>query len=147
MNVRSSSLVLACAVLLSASPSRAQGQPSGNKKKALELYEKGSVQYDLRHWTQAVDLWMQAYEAYNAPEFLFNIAQAHRHEGNCEQALFFYRRYLATKPNARNRAEVENFIKELEDTCKSEPPPTGSPGGGTTGDGGTAARTAGANGG
>jgi hypothetical protein len=128
MNVRSSSLIVACAVILSAaspSPARAQGQPVGNKTQALQLYEKGKIQYDLGRWKQAVDLWTQAYETYNAPEFLFNIGQAYRHEGDCEQSLFFYRRYLATKPNARNRGEVEGFIKDLEGRCKQ--PASGKP--------------------
>src|SRR5262245_58294103 len=119
MSVRPASLLLACAVLLStAAPAQAQSQPIGNKKKALELYDKAKIQYDLGHWKQAIELWVQAYETYNAPEFLFNIAQAYRQDGNCERALFFYRRYLATRPNAPNRAEVEGFMKELEGKCK-----------------------------
>ena len=45
---------------------------------------------------------------------------------------------------SQNRGEVENFIKDLENTCKSEPPPAGgSPSGGATGggEGGTNERT------
>lgn len=127
MSVRPGSLLLACAVLLStAAPALAQSQPIGDKKKALELYDKAKTQYDLGHWKQAIDLWVQAYETYNAPEFLFNIAQAYRQDGNCERALFFYRRYLATRPNAPNRAEVEGFMKELEEKCK---PAANTPGG------------------
>jgi hypothetical protein len=90
---------------------------------------------------------VQAYETFNAPEFLFNIAQAYRQDGNCERALFFYRRYLAAKPSARNRTEVEGFMKELEGRCKAPagPTPTGpTPGtkpgtkpGGSTGSTGT----------
>ncbi|HWM86237.1 MAG TPA: hypothetical protein VNO33_10380, partial [Kofleriaceae bacterium] len=97
--------------------------------------------YDLGRWKAAVDLWMQAYETYNAPEFLFNIGQAYRHEGNCEQGLFFYRRYLATKPNAKNRGEVEGFIKDLEAKCKAGAG-TGQPEGGRTpGEGGATGET------
>ena len=95
MNVRSSSVVVACALLLSvASPAAAQVQPATNRKKALELYDRGKIQYDLGRWDQAIELWMQAYETFDAPEFLFNIAQAYRHKGDCEQGPFFYRRYL-----------------------------------------------------
>jgi hypothetical protein len=127
MSVRPGTVLLACAVLLStAAPAQAQSQPIGNKKKALELYDKAKIQYDLGHWKQAIELWVQAYETYNAPEFLFNIAQAYRQDGNCERALFFYRRYLATRPNAPNRAEVEGFMKELEAKCK---PTAATPGG------------------
>lgn len=125
MTVRPRSLVLACALLLVAvAPAMAQ-EPVGDKKKALELYDRAKVQYDLGHWKQAIDLWVQAYETFNAPEFLFNIGQAYRQDGNCDRALFFYRRYLASKPNAKLRGEVEGFIKEMEGKCKAAPEPTG----------------------
>ncbi len=138
MNVRSSSVIVACALLLSAtSPAVAQVQPASNRKKALELFDRGKIQYDLGRWQQAVELWMQAYETFDAPEFLFNIGQAFRHKGDCEQGLFFYRRYLASKPNAKNRDEVEKFIADLERKCKDKPgagavgqPTVGQPTGG-----------------
>lgn len=134
MTVSPRSLVLACAlVLTAAAPVMAQQQPVGDKKKALELYDRAKVQYDLGHWKQAIDLWVQAYETFNAPEFLFNIGQAYRQDGNCDRALFFYRRYLASKPDAKNRAEVEGFMKELEGKCKAAPEPTGPEGTGPTG--------------
>ena len=138
MRVRSSSLLLACAVLLSASaPALAQGQSAGDKKKARQLFEKGKVQYDLGRWKPAIDLWMEAYETFDAPEFLFNIGQAYRHEGDCQRSLFFYRRYLATRPNATNRGEVEGWIKQLEGTCNEAAGGAGTPGpgGGTAGEG------------
>jgi hypothetical protein len=126
MNVRSSSVIVACALLLSAtSPAMAQDQPASNRKKALELFDRGKIQYDLGRWEQAIDLWMQAYETFDAPEFLFNIAQAYRHKGDCEQGAFFYRRYLSTKPNAPNRSEVDKYIADLERKCKDRPPTSG----------------------
>ena len=109
----------------SASPPLAQSQPASDKKKALEMFEKGTIQYNLGHWEQAVDLWAHAYEIYNAPEFLFNIAQAYRHQGDCKRGLFFNRRYLATSPNALNRSEVEQFIRDSEAACESKPSAAG----------------------
>jgi hypothetical protein len=136
MTVRSSSVILACAVLLSAaSPALGQeDQPSGDKKKAMQIYNKGVVQYNLGRWQEAVDLWEQAYVVFSAPEFLFNIGQAYRQQRNCERGLFFYRRYLATKPNAPNRSEVMKFIAELEKEC-SEKAGSGAGAGGATGGG------------
>ena len=134
--IRPIRLALACAVLIAAISAPALAQPTGDKKKALELYEKGNTQYNLGHWKEAIGFFTQAYEVYNAPEFLFNIAQAHRQDNNCSEALFFYRRYLANKPNATNKAEVDGFIKELEGKCTE-----GS--GGTTGTGTTGTGTTG----
>ena len=130
MNLRSSRTLVACAMLLCASApasAPAQSQPNGNKKKALALYKKAEIQYDLGHWQQAIDLWVEAYETYSAPEFLFNIAQAYRQDDNCERALFFYRRYLTARPKAPNRVEVEGLIRDLEERCKKPPGPAPSP--------------------
>ena len=132
-------LALACAVLLSLASAPALAQPTGDKKKALELYEKGNTQYNLGRWKEAITFFTQAYEVYNAPEFLFNIAQAHRQDDNCSEALFFYRRYLANKPNATNKAEVDTFIKDLETKCTEGT--GGSTGTGTTGTGTTGTGT------
>ncbi|HLU64955.1 MAG TPA: tetratricopeptide repeat protein [Kofleriaceae bacterium] len=130
----------ACAVLLASAPAAAQ--PTGDKQKALELYDKGNVQYNLGRWDEAVELFTKAYEAYSAPEFLFNIAQAHRQAGRCTQALFFYRRYLAVKPDAPNRGEVEGFIGELEPTCEGAGGDGAGGPGGPGGTGGTGDETA-----
>src|SRR4026209_2234297 len=88
----------------------ADAQPAGDKQKAKELYIKGNTQYNLGRWKEAIDLFTQAYEAYDNPDLLFNIGQAYRQDGNCSRAIFFYKRYLALKPGAPNRPEVEKFI-------------------------------------
>ena len=53
------------------------------------------------------------------PEFLYNIAQAHRQAHHDDLALAFYRRYLAAEPNADNRAEVEAQIQEAEQAARA----------------------------
>ncbi|HEY8142190.1 MAG TPA: tetratricopeptide repeat protein [Kofleriaceae bacterium] len=143
---RSLRLALACALLVAATSATALAQPTGDKKKALDLYDKGNTQYNLGRWKPAIELFTQAYEVYNAPEFLFNIAQAHRQDGNCSEALFFYRRYLANKPNATNKTEVDGFIKELDGKCTEATggtTGTGTTGTGTTGTGTTGTGTTG----
>jgi len=137
---RSIRLALACALLVVATSTSAMAQPTGDKKKALELYNQGNTQYNLGRWKQAIEFFTQAYEVYNAPEFLFNIAQAHRQDGNCPEALFFYRRYLANKPGATNKTEVDGFIKELEGKC-TEATGSGTATGTGTGTAGTGTGT------
>lgn len=100
---------------------RADAQPTGDKQKAKELYIKGNTQYNLGRWKEAIDLFTQAYEAYDNPDLLFNIGQAYRQDGNCSKAIFFYKRYLALKPNAANRSEVEAFIAKLQPGCVEQP--------------------------
>lgn len=112
-------------VALSLSP-RVHAQ-SGDKAKAKALYDKGNVQYNLGRWKEAIDLFTQAYEAYDNPDLLFNIGQAYRQDGNCSKAIFFYKRYLALKPNAANRSEVEAFIAKLQPGCVEQPEPKEEP--------------------
>lgn len=107
-----------------------------SKKRANSLYQQGTTQYNLGRWEQSIDLFQRSYEECPASALLFNIAQAYRQWGNCDRALFFYRRFLAVNPDATNRREVEGFIADLEETCKktresSERPPleTVKPGG------------------
>jgi len=106
---------------------RADAQPAGDKQKAKELYVRGNTQYNLGRWKEAIDLFTQAYEAYDNPDLLFNIGQAYRQDGNCSKAIFFYKRYLALKPNATNRAEVEAFITKLQPGCVEQPEPREQP--------------------
>lgn len=106
---------------------RVEAQPAGDKQKAKELYIKGNTQYNLGRWKEAIDLFTQAYEAYDNPDLLFNIGQAYRQDGNCSKAIFFYKRYLALKPNAPNRSEVEGFISKLQPGCVEQPEPKEQP--------------------
>jgi hypothetical protein len=98
---------------------RAQAAESA-KKQARPHYEKGAAEYNLGHFPESVAEFEKAYELDPAPILLFNIAQAHRQNGNNERASFFYRRYLEQAPNAANRAEVEKRMKELEGVIQQQ---------------------------
>jgi hypothetical protein len=98
--------------------SAVSAQNEDQKAEALKLYEAGNAQYNLGRWERAIENFEKAYETYPAPAFLFNIGQAFRQDGNCEQAVFFYRRYLSLKPDASNKAEAEGFIEDQTEVCK-----------------------------
>src|SRR5262245_29254172 len=83
------------------------------KKRALERWEKGNQKFNLGAFDEAIKEFTAAYEEYPAPEFLFNIGQCYRQLNDCDRAVFFYKRYLSGKPDANNRAEVEQRISEL----------------------------------
>lgn len=95
----------------------AHAQEDADKAVALAAYKKGTIQYNLGNWDKAIGFFTTAFETYPDAAFLFNIAQSHRQARDCKQSAFFYKRYLAIKPDASNRDEVEGFIKELETVC------------------------------
>src|SRR5579862_1302983 len=107
-----STLVLAAA-LACAAPALAADQKD-KEAQARELYQKALAHYDLAEYDKAVDEFKEAYELTNKPELLFNLAQAYRAKKDWTNALHFYRTYLARRPQAANRADVEAFIKEAE---------------------------------
>lgn len=112
---------------------------------ARQKYDAGERAYNLGEFEKAAQLFKDAYSEYADPAFLFNVAQTYRQAGDCKQALFFYKRYLALKQNDTKKplsparqAEVEQRIQELEECMKRElagkpptalspPTPTGTP--------------------
>lgn len=84
------------------------------KQTAEVHYEKGMKAYTLGRFPEAIEEFEKAYELRAEPIFLYNIAQSHRQNNNLQRAIFFYRRYLEAEPNAKNRADIEKRIRELE---------------------------------
>jgi hypothetical protein len=110
-------MALALAASLGARPAAA-GEAA--KKAAKPHYDKGAAEYNLGHFADAIIEFEKAYELDPAPILLFNIAQAHRQNGDNERAAFFYRRYLEQAPDAENRADVEKRIKDLESVMQQQ---------------------------
>ncbi|MCC6995426.1 MAG: tetratricopeptide repeat protein [Deltaproteobacteria bacterium] len=108
---------------------------------ARKHFEDGTTAYDLGDFETAIREYKAAYQARKEPVFLYNIAQAYRLQGNFQQASFFYKSYLRNQPEAKNRAEVEARLADLEEQLEkqrktSNAPPIGpvnppSRGGGT----------------
>lgn len=121
-------LSIAIAVLwLGTASALAQPSPQA-KATAQDLFAKATTAYNLQRFDEAVTLFSKAYEAYPHPDFLYNIAQSYRLAKNCQQALYFYKRFLSTKEQdteapltPKKREEVDRFITELtECVAKTE---------------------------
>lgn len=101
---------------------------------ARQKYDAGERAYNLGEFEKAAQLFKDAYSEHADPAFLFNVAQTYRQAGDCKQALFFYKRYLALKQNDTKKplsparqAEVEQRIQELEECLRRDlagKPPT-----------------------
>lgn len=116
---------------------------------ARKNFDEGERAYNLGKFPEAVELFKQAYDQWPEPAFLFNVAQTYRQMGDCKNALFFYKRFLALKERDTKKplrpelkSEVEKRIVELDECVKrelAEKPPTQLESGGasTTGAGAT----------
>jgi Tetratricopeptide repeat len=112
-------LAAALSAFLAASGARADDAAA-----ARELFTQGNTFFDIGQFDKAIDAWQRGYQLKNDPGFLYNIGQAYRTMNDPEKAIFFYKRYLANAPKAKNRAEVEQKIEALQ---KQVPEPTAAP--------------------
>jgi hypothetical protein len=137
--------------LVAAAPARAQTPaapahaqtPAAPGQAGQAHFDEAIKHYNLGRFAEAIAEFEKAYDADPAPILLFNIAQSHRQLGNKEKALFFYRRYIEQAPDAPNRPEVEQRMKDLAQSLEQEKelkqrPPTevarqNGPAGGTVG--------------
>jgi tetratricopeptide (TPR) repeat protein len=84
------------------------------KMSAEEHYQKGMKAYTLGKFPEAIEEFEKAYELRSEPIFLYNIAQSHRQNNSPQRAIFFYRRYLEAEPEAKNRGDIEQRIKDMQ---------------------------------
>ncbi len=109
-------ILLVSALLLTAEPSPA----------AVRLTRKATVEYNAGEFGQAFLDYQAAYDLEPLPELLFDLAQTQRGLHHWERAAFLYRRYLSAKPQARNRAKVEELLAQVEQK-QGEPTPAAAP--------------------
>jgi tetratricopeptide (TPR) repeat protein len=112
-SLRTSCIVLGTLVALLVCAREGAAEP--RRKQAVQThYNQGMKQYTLGHFPDAIEEFEKAYDLKPEPIFLYNIAQSHRQNKNPERALFFYRRYLEAEPQAKNRAEIEKRMQEMQ---------------------------------
>lgn len=94
------------------------GMSDAAKKEMKDSYQKASRAFDLRNFDEAIEAYKRTYELGGDAPMLYNIAQALRLSQRPDEAVLYYRRYLARAPKAKNRDEVQARIAEL--TAKPE---------------------------
>jgi hypothetical protein len=107
----------------------------GEKKKALEHYEKGKRLFNVGRYAEAIEEYQNVYLITADANMLMNIAQAYRLAEQLTEAQRFYRRYLSVAPpNADGRglaqqklAEVERLIDERKKAGAPTAPPPAAP--------------------
>jgi hypothetical protein len=124
MNIKSLRWVfascLAVVVSVTAGGAEAMQTSPAQKQEMMEHYERATRAYDIQKYQEAVEEYQKAYEIAGDPAMLYNVAQAYRLNGQLQEALHSYRRYLQRSPNARNREDVERKIADLEQTLEAK---------------------------
>lgn len=89
-------------------------RPDQIPTKARELVERGRAAHDAGKYDAAVSAFKEAYVLAPSPGLLFNIAQAYRLGGNCDESAWMYRRFLDTNPSGDRRAIAEMNLAVVE---------------------------------
>jgi len=98
-------------LLLVAAPASADNSAL---QEARALTSEATIEYNVGRFEQALNLYTKAYERLPKPALLFNLGQCQRQLGHHERALFFFHGYLREKPDAPNRALVEQLIEDSQ---------------------------------
>jgi hypothetical protein len=82
-------------------------------------YSEGKQKYAAGDYAGAAVDFRTAYAADPDPAYLFNLAQALRLAKACDDAALSYRTFLAEVPDAKNREQIEGYLRDL-DRCVAE---------------------------
>ncbi len=82
--------------------------------KARQLADRGRAAHDHGDYSAAIAAFKEAYVLAPSPGLLFNIAQAHRLAGHCDEAAWMYRRFLDTNPIGEHRQLAEAQLAVVE---------------------------------
>lgn len=91
----------------------------GVKAEAAVHVSRATELHNASKFREALDELKTAYALDPAPLLLYAMGQIHVSLGECEQAIAYYERFLASKPSARSAALAHQAIE----TCKTNPPP------------------------
>lgn len=109
--------IIVAAVLAAAPGSVIAGEPTPPEyipAKARALADKGRAFHDAGDYGNAIIAFKEAYVMAPSPGLLFNLAQAYRLQGNCDDAALMYRRYIGTDPSDEGRTIAEGHLATVE---------------------------------
>jgi tetratricopeptide (TPR) repeat protein len=95
---------------------RAETPPPTAEARAIarEHYDKAVSHFNANEYGPAAEEFLAVYKAVPQPALLYNAAQAYRLGGDGPKAVESYRAFLKASPEAKQKADVERRIKELE---------------------------------
>lgn len=93
---------------------------------AKEHYKLGLDAYNQGHYSEAIKELKKAYLLKRLPALLLNIGATYRKMNDLDNAIYYYKKYLAEAPEAKDRGDVEKTIAELQNG-KAAGAPASSP--------------------
>jgi hypothetical protein len=103
--------------------SMARAEPTSTEARARALSDEGLAHFRQHEYDPAIAAFRASYALSPQVVLLFDIAQAYRLGGDCDNALQFYRRYAAAATAVPNRAALDGRIHEMEQCARANLPP------------------------
>lgn len=82
-------------------------------------WKRGSELYDKQRYVEAAKEFEAGYAAAPRPLFLLNIGHAYRRANELARAKDAYQKLLTLQPDFERRAEVEGYIKSIDDALQA----------------------------
>jgi hypothetical protein len=113
---RLSTIVLCLALLFAPMTLVAQGAELNEtqQQQLVKLIEAGKQAYDRGEFQESLEKFREAYDLYAHPDIVYRIALCHERLGEDQEAVKFYRQFLAENPDASERPRVEKTIEVIE---------------------------------
>lgn len=89
-------------------------------QRARTLAEQGRVLHDRGEYRRAVDAYQEAYVLAPSPALLFNLGQAYRLGGDCDNATLMYRNFLRSNPPTQHRQVASAHLATVERCASPE---------------------------
>jgi tetratricopeptide (TPR) repeat protein len=125
--VETGALAVALIVSLAlARPALAAESRDARAAEARAEVAKANLHYKLGRFEEALAAYTRAYELFDAPALLFNIAQCYKNLRNHERAIFFFQGYLREETDPKRRALAEDLLAKSRAELqrqRNEPPP------------------------
>jgi hypothetical protein len=102
--------VHAALLALLLAPAIARAQQGGD---AGEHFNRGTRDYNIQDWSNALKEYKEAYSLDPRPEYLWSIAQTQRMSGDCRSAILTYKAYQRTASSTQANA-AQDLIKKCE---------------------------------
>jgi len=85
-------------------------RPEQIPPKARALADRGRAYHDAGDYPHAISAFEEAYALAPSASLLFDLAQAYRLSGDCDDAVWMYRRYLSSNPSGDGRTLAESHL-------------------------------------
>ena len=101
-------------------PAGGESEPDPRVEQAMEAYRRGEENFNHAQYEAALADFKEASSLYASPAFQYNIGRCYEELGKYDEAIRAFSTYLKAKPDADDRANVENRITRLRELLEKQ---------------------------